>query len=124
MLSIGLVFVGGGIGAAIRYWMYGAVQRWTGSTFPYGTFTVNALGCLVIGVLMASMEERFLINPSLRLFLTVGILGGFTTFSTFSYETVAMLHDAEYFYAAINICMTFITCIATTYIGTVVGKIL
>ena len=110
------------MGAAVRYWMYGAVQRWTGSLFPYGTFAVNVLGCLAIGLLMASMGDRFLANPSLRLFLTIGILGGFTTFSTFSYETVAMLNNAEYFYAVANVGATVILCLSATYIGIVIGK--
>jgi fluoride exporter len=116
-----LVFAGGGIGAATRYWMDGAVQRWTGSAFPYGTFVVNVTGCLMIGVLMSSLEERFLGNPSLRVFLTIGILGGFTTFSTFSYETVEMIRGAEYFYAAVNVSLTLITCLAATYVGTLIG---
>jgi len=123
VLNILLVFAGGGIGASARYWMDGAVQRWTGSMFPYGTFVVNSLGCLMIGVLMTSLEERFLGNPSLRIFLTIGILGGFTTFSTFSYETVEMIRSAEYFYTAVNVSLTVFTCLAATYVGTIIGRV-
>jgi CrcB protein len=123
VLNLILAFAGGGIGAASRYWMDGAVQRWTGSGFPYGTFVVNSLGCLLIGVLMTSMEDRFMGNPSLRLFLTIGILGGFTTFSTFSYETVELLRSAEYFYAAVNVGATLVTCLVATYAGTLVGRL-
>ncbi|HEY6191303.1 MAG TPA: fluoride efflux transporter CrcB [Bacteroidota bacterium] len=121
-MNIVLVFAGGGVGAASRYWMDGAVQRWSGSGLPYGTFAVNALGCLLIGLLMTSLEERFMGNPSLRIFLTVGILGGFTTFSTFSYETVELMRSAEYFYAAVNVSATLVTCLAATYAGTVLGR--
>jgi len=123
VLKFVVVFVGGGIGAAMRYWMDGAVQRWTGSGLPYGTFVVNSLGCLIIGVLMTTLEERFLGNPALRIFLTIGFLGGFTTFSTFSYETVEMIRGAEYFYAAVNVSLTVISCLAATYVGTIIGKI-
>lgn len=123
VLNIVLVFAGGGIGATMRYWMDGAVQRWAGSTFPYGTFVVNSLGCFMIGFLMTSLEERFLGNPSMRIFLAIGILGGFTTFSTFSYETAEMMRSAEYFYAAVNVSITVFTCLAATYVGTVIGKI-
>lgn len=123
MLNFVVVFVGGGIGAAIRYWMDGAVQRWTGSTFPYGTFVINSLGCLMIGILMTTLEERFLVNPSLRIFLTIGILGGFTTFSTFSYETIEMMRSAEYYFAAVNVSLTVFTCLAATYVGTIIGKV-
>ena len=124
MWNYGLVVLGGGIGAGIRYWMSGAVQRWAGGLFPYGIFVVNSLGCLVIGVLMSSLEERFLINPSLRVFLTIGILGGFTTFSSFSYETISLLRDAEYFYATLNVLLTTVTCLTATYIGTVIGEVI
>jgi len=123
VLNFVVVFVGGGIGAAIRYWMDGAVQRWTGSTFPYGTFVINSLGCLMIGILMTTLEERFLVNPSLRIFLTIGILGGFTTFSTFSYETIEMMRSAEYYFAAVNVSLTVFTCLAATYVGTIIGKV-
>lgn len=122
MLKIVVVFSGGGIGATLRYWMDGVIQRWTGSAFPYGTFVVNSLGCLLIGVLMTSMEERFLGNPSLRIFLTIGILGGFTTFSTFSFETIEMMRSAEYFYAMLNISATVFTCLVATYAGTIIGR--
>lgn len=122
MLNVVLVFTGGGIGATLRYWMEAVVQRWTGGTFPVGTYAVNSLGCLLIGILMAGLEDRFLVNPSLRVFLTIGILGGFTTFSTFSYETIAMLRNAEYFYAAVNVGLTVFTCLGATYLGTIIGR--
>lgn len=79
-----LIFLGGGVGAATRYWLSGVVHERWGSAFPYGTLVVNVVGCFVIGLLMASMQERFLSQPSLRVILTIGILGGFTTFSSFS----------------------------------------
>jgi fluoride exporter len=117
-----IVFVGGGIGAAARYWLSGTIARTSGSAFPFGTVTVNVIGCFLIGFLMTTFEDRFLVTPSLRLFLTIGILGGFTTFSTFSYETIAMMKDAEYFYAFVNVALSAGTCLAATYAGTVLGK--
>jgi fluoride exporter len=117
-----IVFLGGGIGAAARYWLSGTIARTSGSPFPLGTITVNVVGCFLIGFLMTAFEERFLVTPSLRLFLTIGILGGFTTFSTFGYETIAMLKDAEFFYAAVNVLLSVLMCLAATYAGTIVGK--
>jgi fluoride exporter len=117
------VFVGGGIGAAGRYLCDGVIQRWSGGVFPLGTLVVNVLGCFAIGVLMATLQERFVGNPALRMFLTIGILGGFTTFSTFSYETIAMLREAEYFYASVNVLLTVAVCLLATYIGTAVGRL-
>jgi len=91
-----LVFIGGGIGATARYGLQGLVYRYTSASFPYGTLAVNVLGCFAIGFLMSSFEERFMVNPSLRLFLAIGILGGFTTFSLFSYETIMLLREGSY----------------------------
>jgi CrcB protein len=118
------VFLGGGIGATARYWMSGTVYKWAGAGFPYGTFVVNALGCFVIGFLMTAFEERFLVTPSLRIFLTIGILGGFTTFSTFSFETISMIQDAEFYRALENIGLTLCACLAGTYLGTLLGRII
>ena len=123
-MNVFVVFLGGGIGASARYLMSGWAYRVMGSAFPYGTFIENVLGCFLIGILMTGFEERFLVMPSLRIFLTIGILGGFTTFSTFSFETIAMMKDTEYFYAFINIGVTMFTCLGATYIGTVIGKML
>jgi len=116
------VFVGGGIGAAARYWLSGAIARSSGSAFPLGTISVNVIGCFLIGLMMTAFEDRFVVTPVLRVFLTIGILGGFTTFSTFGYETIAMMKDAEFFYAGVNVLLSVAMCLAATYAGTVVGK--
>lgn len=118
-----LIFLGGGIGAALRYWLQGVVHGRVGADFPYGTLAVNVLGCLVIGFLMVSMEERFLALPSLRLFLTIGILGGFTTFSSFSYETVALVRAGEMVRALANVGFTVISCLSATWAGMLIGKL-
>lgn len=122
MHSYMLVFLGGGIGAAARYWLSGLIHERLGSGFPYGTLVVNIVGCFIIGFVMGSMQERFLSHPSLRLFLTIGILGGFTTFSSFSYETIAMLKDGEIAFASLNIFASVLCCISGTWIGLIVGK--
>jgi CrcB protein len=119
-----LVFTGGGIGAVLRYYLSGAVYRFVPSDFPYGNLVVNISGCFTVGLLMTLMEERFLSEPSLRIFLTIGILGGFTTFSSFSYETVALLRDAEVLRASLNIAASVIGCLAATTLGMVVGRLL
>ena len=111
------VFLGGGVGAAARYWLSGAVYDWLPSTFPYGNLVVNVSGCLLIGILMAVMQDRFLVDPSLRVFLVIGILGGFTTFSSFSYETIALAQDREYLHASVNIMATVFGCLAATLVG-------
>jgi len=116
------VVLGGGAGSALRYWMQGLVHDKFGSGFPYGTLTVNVIGSFLIGFLMISMEERFLSNPSLRLLLTIGLLGGFTTFSSFSYETMALARDGELLRAFANIGFTVFTCLLATWAGMRIGK--
>ena len=124
MFNVFVVFLGGGIGSTARYLTSGWVYRWAGSDFPYGTFFENTLGCFLIGLLMTGFEDRFLVSPQLRIFLTIGILGGFTTFSTFSFETISMMKDAQYFSASVNVTATLAACLGGTYLGAVIGKLL
>ncbi len=94
-MQVLLIAAGGALGSVCRYLLATVVQRYSSPFFPYGTFVVNVLGCLVFGVLMGAARQRFVLGPSERAFLLIGILGGFTTFSTFTYETFAMLQDGE-----------------------------
>ena len=96
------IFVGGGLGAVARYELGGLVQRSTGAFFPWGTLVVNASGCLAIGFLATLLEERSLLGPVWRLFLLVGVLGGYTTFSTFGLETWRLVESGDWLRAAGN----------------------
>jgi len=118
-----VAFLGGGVGTVFRYWLSGSVYRFVASTFPFGTLLVNGLGCLLIGFLMSLFEERFVVEPLLRVFLTIGVLGGFTTFSTFSYETVSLLREGSILIAMANILASVCVCLFATWIGTVVGRL-
>lgn len=119
------MFVGGGIGASGRYLLAGVAHRVGGTgSFPVGTLLVNVLGCFLIGALMVSMEERFLVNPALRLFLTIGILGGFTTFSSFTYESLALLRDGEALLGLMNVGANLVLCLLATYAGAALAKLL
>lgn len=92
-----LVGTGGFIGAVLRYGLSGLVQgRAPLSTFPWGTIAVNLLGCFLIGVIAGLVESRQLFSPEIRIFALIGVLGGFTTFSTFGFESFALLRDAEF----------------------------
>lgn len=119
-----LAFLGGGIGASARYWLSGAVYRWLPTDFPYGNLAVNILGCFLIGVLMVAMDDRFLVDPSLRVVLAIGLLGGFTTFSSFTYETISLFRDREIVYGMVNVFASILGCLGATYFGAVFGKLL
>jgi CrcB protein len=94
MRNVLIVGLGGCIGSMLRYLVAGWVQGLcAGSFFPYGTLSVNVIGCLFVGLLGGLADNAELLSPATRLLLMVGLLGGFTTFSTFGYETVAMLRD-------------------------------
>ena len=95
-----LVFVGGGLGSVCRYLLGARIQRAFPGPFPLATFVVNALGCLAIGLVAAFGFERAALPVEARVFLTVGVLGGFTTFSTFAYESLALLSVGDALRAA------------------------
>ena len=109
---------GGFLGALARYGLGGLVQRqFPLSTFPYGTLAVNLLGCLIIGVLTGLIESRQLFGPEFRKFALVGILGAFTTFSTFGYETFALIRDDQYLRAVANVGGQGVLGVALVWLG-------
>ena len=113
-----LVGTGGFLGSVLRYGLSGLVHRLAPfATFPYGTLAVNVTGCLAIGVLGGLTESRQLLGPDLRLFLFLGLLGGFTTFSTFGYETLALLRDSEQLRAATNVLMQVFAGLSAVWLG-------
>ena len=124
MLQIIIAGFGGFIGSAARFWISTLTYKLLGQDFPYGTLLVNIVGCFLIGFLMVFFEDRFTISPDLRIFLTVGILGGFTTFSTFSYETVSLLREGSYLTGTANVFYHLFFCLAATWFGGIVGKLL
>jgi CrcB protein len=118
------VAFGGAFGSVARYFVAGSVYQRLGEGFPYGTLVVNIAGCFLIGLIMELAESRFTINPQVKIFLTIGMLGGFTTFSTFSYETLALARDGLMLKAGANAFGSLFTCLTATWLGMVVGRIL
>ena len=119
MLSYLWVSVGGALGSAMRFWVSGAVAERFGYTFPYGTIVVNATGSLVIGVLAALSDPsgRLLVTPSAREFLMIGVCGGYTTFSSFSLQTLALAQEGEWFRAGANAVGSFAVCLFAVWLG-------
>ena len=116
MNKIALIFLGGGLGSVVRYYTSDYLQRLSNLIFPIGTLGVNALGGLIIGILWAFVE-LIEVPRSARFFLLTGFLGGFTTFSTYSLETMNLLRDKEYVYMLVNIILNNALAIFGTIIG-------
>ncbi len=117
-LDLVLVGAGGAVGSVLRYLASSFVQRlefW--GSFPGGTLAVNLVGCVVLGLLGGLSDSRYLLGPSARLFVFIGVLGGFTTFSTFSYETLALIRAGEVTKAALNVGASLLLCLVGTWLG-------
>lgn len=119
-----LVALGGLVGCVARYWLSGVVQRLGNHGFPSGTLAVNILGSLIIGIVMTLSLERGLVDQRYRILLTTGFCGGFTTMSTFSYETFALLQDGEHLLAIANTGVTFAACLGAVWLGSVIARAL
>jgi CrcB protein len=118
LLRAAIVGLGGFVGSALRFLVGGWVHRaLPGTSFPVGTFTVNLVGCLVIGLLGGLIDLRQALGPNGRLFLMIGLLGGFTTFSSFSYETFALAQDAEWLRAAANVGLQVVLGLGAAWAG-------
>ena len=121
MNAILAVGAGGAVGSVLRYLLTGAVQRLAGNGFPAGTVVVNVLGSLAIGLLYVWLVERGG-SSALRALLMVGLLGGFTTFSSFSLETVNLMMQASYGRAALNVLLSVALCIGGTMLGIALAR--
>jgi fluoride exporter len=118
MHKILLVGVGGFFGAALRYLISGYVQNLTQSiAFPYGTLTVNIAGCFLIGMFSYLAESQAGMTAEMRLFLMVGLLGSFTTYSTFSSETMGLLQDQRFFLALVNVFTHIVLGLSAVLLG-------
>src|SRR5436309_9904313 len=111
-----LIALGGATGSVLRYLIGGAVQRTSAGGFPIGTIFVNVSGCFVIGILLRQFLNMQL-SPELRAFLIVGFCGGFTTFSTFSAETLGLIEGGEYGRAMSYVVLSVVLCLSATFMG-------
>lgn len=117
MKEVFLVFLGGGIGSALRYLVSKSFTGWINNPFPYSTFLVNIIGCFLIGIFLTLPERFDWFTLEYRLFLATGICGGFTTFSTFSYENFALIKEGDYMYFVSYTILSFAIGLAATFLG-------
>ena len=117
------VVVGGGLGALLRYLLSAVIQKQSASLFPYGTLVVNLIGAVAIGFLW-ELFQNITVSTNMRAFIFMGIIGAFTTFSTFSLETFNLLKDNQYLTALINVLVSNVFCIILVFAGSFAARFL
>jgi fluoride exporter len=117
------VALGAALGGVLRYWCYGAAVRLGAELFPWGTLFVNVAGSAVIGFFttMTGVDGRLLVSPEARIFVMAGFCGGFTTFSTFSLETLKLVQDRQWMAASMNVAGSVVLCLAGVWLGHVLA---
>jgi CrcB protein len=124
MMTYLWIAVGGALGSMARYFVSSSFARATGEAFPWGTLVVNVTGCVLIGVLatVAGPDGRFEVDPDIRQFLLIGVCGGYTTFSSFSLQTLNLVRGGETAAALGNIAVSVFACLVGVWIGATIGQ--
>jgi len=124
MLAYLWVALGGALGSVARFWVNDLVLQKTGSSFPWGILIINVTGSFLIGIFAAFTDPdgRILASPPVRQFLMIGICGGYTTFSSFSLETLKRIQDGDWFYAGANIVLSVVLCLIAVWLGYLLGS--
>jgi len=118
-----LICLGGAVGTGARYLIGGLAARWLGSEFPYGTLFINVLGSFLIGFVQQVGLTTLAIPETTRLVLTIGVMGGFTTYSSFSYETISLIENGSWLGAAANVVLTTGLCLVVCVLGLALGQV-
>ncbi len=124
MLAYLWVAIGGALGSVARFGLNGLISTRLGETFPWGTLAINVTGSLLIGIFAAYSDPdgRAMISPGVRQFFMIGICGGYTTFSSFSLQTLRLAQDREWLYAGGNIVLSVVLCLVAVWLGFVLGS--
>jgi fluoride exporter len=120
------VLAGSALGGAARFWLSGLAAAAFGESFPWGTILINITGSFLIGFFgaMTGPNGRWLVSPELRTFVMVGICGGYTTFSSFSLQTLSLAQDGQFLWAAGNVVISVVLCLAAVWLGFVLAAAL
>jgi CrcB protein len=126
MISYILVMLGGAVGTGARFWVSGFIAERAGEFFPLGTLVVNVSGSFVIGFFAAltDPEGAIVVSPRLRQFLMIGMCGGYTTFSSFSVQTLDFVRDGDWFKAFLNTTLSFACCLGAVWLGRILALVL
>src|SRR5688572_10190851 len=123
MQNIIVIGLAGLAGTLARYWLSSVIDSRTGASFPFGTLAVNLIGCFVIGFLFYAFADEFVIHPAIRSAVFVGLLGGFTTFSSFGIQTFTLLENGQVLWAALNILLSNIGGLMLVWLGYILSRI-
>jgi fluoride exporter len=118
------ISVGAIVGANLRYWMSRSAVRWLGPVFPYGTLSINVLGSFVLGFFLVWTSERVLVDPRWRLLIAVGFCGGYTTFSSYAYETMAFFEQGQWTLMAANFLANNLLACGAVVAGMILARVL
>ena len=123
MASYFWIAIGSALGGIARYWCSGVAARLIGETFPWGTLIVNVVGSFIIGIfaILTGPEGRFMVPSVARQFVMIGLLGGYTTFSSFSLQTLNLATDREYLYAGLNVLFSVALCLLAVWLGSILA---
>ena len=122
MIQLLAIAAGGALGSMMRFLMSTWVYSMLGRGFPYGTLAVNIIGSLVMGLLTVLLVERMSLGPEWRAAILIGLLGGFTTFSSFSIETFNLIEAGAYVKAITNMVVSVLVCVSATWVGVILGR--
>ena len=122
MTQLIYIAIGGAIGAVLRFTLSNGIYAWLGRGFPWGTLVVNVFGSLLMGLLYVFFVERMSVSVEMRSLILVGLLGAFTTFSTFSIETLNLIESGDLIPAGINMFVSVFCCVAACWLGLILGR--
>ena len=122
MKHLFLIFIGGGTGSVVRYYLGKMVQGYFSSPFPFGTLGVNILACFILGIIAGIADTSLNVSAATKLLLITGFCGGLSTFSAFSYESVQLIQQERYFYLILYCSLSLFLCIAILFTGVLLGS--
>jgi len=122
MIRYLMVALGGGLGSVLRFWVGGFVSVRMGTRFPYGTFLINCTASFLIGFIITVLAEKTNWNPNLRFLIPIGFIGGYSTFSTFEYETFRVIQDGQLLTGVLNVVLSVIVGFIAVWLGVAAGR--
>lgn len=117
-----MVAMGGAVGSVLRFWVGGSVAERLGTRFPYGTFAVNCTGSFLIGLVITLIAEHANVNPNWKYLIGIGFIGGYTTFSTFEYETFQSMQDGKMLIASLNVILSITIGLICVWLGVMAAR--